>query len=238
MSNSIRFALTVLIALTLGRNAEAVTIYGPSGLILNPSAYVPPANAFGFGVTTFTTKKAGAEKTWISGAADLGLGGRAEIGATFLQRTNSKTDSGFGGFAKYQFLKETPGTPAVSAGVDLIGGDLKTQQAYVVATKGLTTPLKFPSAALTAGVIYSWDRDGKTRDDADTMAGLAFGITPSLNLIGEWRSKTKGNIHDSSGVAVMYGGRNYSIAVGALNNGASDDLRFFVGAGFNVSTVD
>ncbi|MCS6862986.1 MAG: hypothetical protein NZT92_22000 [Abditibacteriales bacterium] len=113
------------------RFATAATIYGASGLILTPSAYVPPDRAVGFGVSTFTAKPPTIKRRWLSSTVDFGVGGRSEWGLTYLRRTGGTTETGLGGFAKYQLQKETPNRPALSIGVDLIGGDVKTSRFYL-----------------------------------------------------------------------------------------------------------
>jgi hypothetical protein len=210
----------------------AATIYGPSGLILNPSANVPPPDTASIGITTFTIERPGIERRWVSSTADFGVGGRGEAGLTFLRRSGGEGDYGLGGFAKYQLLKENTNRPAVAVGIDLIGGELKTSQAYVVTTK------QFRPVALTLGAIYAHDRDGLRRNDADVLAGFDAKIAPRLNLVGEWRSRTEGNRTSSRGLMLAYGLKKYGIAVGFVNNGSSTRHRFFIGVGYNVSTVD
>lgn len=219
-------------------SATAATIYGASGLILTPSAYVPPDRAVGFGVSTFTVKPPTIERRWLSSTVDFGVGGRSELGLTYLRRTGGSTETGFGGFAKYQLQKETPDRPALSIGVDLIGGDVKTSQVYLVGTKRISPEQAKNPFTLTLGAIYAKDRDGIRRDDTDIFGGFDVKLSRHLSLITEFRSRTKGDAHNGSGVMVMYGAKRYGIGIGFVNNGRSDSHRFFIGAGYNVSTLD
>jgi len=90
---------------------------------------------------------------------------------------------------------------------------------------------------LTLGVLYARDRDGVRRNDADLFGGFDI-RAERLDLIAEWHSRTRGNRKDSSGAMLMYGTKSFGIVVGLVNNGGSDRHRFFIGAGYNVSTVD
>jgi hypothetical protein len=220
------------------RFATAATIYGASGLILTPSAYVPPDRAVGFGLSTFTVKPPTIERRWLSSTVDFGVGGRSELGLTYLRRTGGTTETGFGGFAKYQLQQETSDRPALSIGVDLIGGDVKTSQVYLVGTKRVSSADAKNPLTLTLGAVYAKDRDGIRRHDTDLFGGFDVKLAPHLNLIGEFRSRTKGDSHHGSGVMVMYGAKRYGIGIGFVNNGRSESHRFFIGVGYNVSTLD
>jgi hypothetical protein len=230
--------LWMVAGMTCCRFAAAGTIYGPSGLIFNPSAYVPSNKAVSLGTTTFTVTPPGAARRWLSSTLDAGVGGRGEVGLTYLHRSGGGLNSGFGGFAKYQLQKESVGKPAVAVGVDLIGGDLKTTQAYLVGSKRLTAEGNAHPFTLTLGVIGVRDRDGVRRDDADFFGGFDVRISQSLSLVTEWRSRTDGYRTHNSGVMLMYGSKKFGLAVGYVNNGSSTSHRFFIGAGYNVSTLD
>ncbi|MBI3920005.1 MAG: hypothetical protein HY318_01205 [Armatimonadetes bacterium] len=238
MKRLLHFAWLAFVAFIVCRTASAGTVYGPSGLILNPSAYVPDAGSASIGASTFTVDLPGADKRWMSSTIDFGVGGKAEAGLTYLRRSGGGSQSGFGGFGKYQFQHESASGPAIAVGIDFIGGSLKTTQGYLTATKRLSPADALNPFTLTAGVIHVQDRDGITRHDDDVFGGFNLGIAPRLNLVTEWRSRTAGNPKNGSGAMLMYGGGKYGLAVGFVNNGASQSHEFFIGAGFNVSTLD
>ncbi len=220
---------------------KAATIYGPSGLILNPSAHVPPEGAAGFGISTFTVENGGTpgdNSRWLSSTLDFGLGGKGEVGLTYLRVSDGSTRNGLGGFAKYQFLQESPKRPAVAVGLDLIRNDLTTTQYYVVATKRLSPPESHNPFTLTGGVMQVEDRDGRSVSDMDAFGGFDIRLAPHVGFVAEWRDRTEGNLKDSSGAMLTYAGKKYGIGAGLLNNGNSESHQFFIGVGFNVSTLD
>lgn len=231
------------IAWSCNHSATAGTVYGPSGLILNPSAYVPPDESFGLGVSTFKIGRGepgpgGGDPRWVSSTLDFGVGGKGEVGLTYLHASAGGSGDGIGGFAKYQFHQEDANTPAMAVGLDFIGGDLETRQAYVAASKRLSPPEAKNPFTLTAGVIRVDARDGIPTNDTDFFGGFDLKLTRRMGLVAEWRSRTEGHPKSGSGAMLTYAGQRYGIGVGAINNGLSDNHQFFIGVGFNVSTLD
>ena len=206
MKRRLDFVWLTVMASIVCRTASARTLYGPSGLIMNPSAYVPDAGSASIGASTFTVDLPGADKRWVSSTIDFGVGGKGEAGLTYLRRTGGGSQSGFGGFGKYQFQHESATSPAIAVGIDYIGGNLKTSQGYLTATKRLSPADALHPFTLTAGVIHVQDRDGIARNDNDVFGGFNLGIAPRLNLVTEWRSRTAGNPKNGSGANLLFGG--------------------------------
>lgn len=230
---------TLLFATCISSFASAATVYGPSGLILYPSAYVAPTKATGIGISTFAVKPAaGGTQQWMSTSGAVGLVGRAEVGVTYLRRSGGGTLNSFGGFGKYKLFGETVATPAVSIGADIIGGDLRTQQVYLVASKQVLPSATQHPLTLTAGGYFVDYRDGVKRSGQDIFGGAEFKLSKSLSLAGEWRSRTKFNLKDSSGAMLMWHAKRYGLGAGLVNNGNSRSHQFFIGAGFSVGSLD
>lgn len=223
----------------MGSVAPAQSLYGSTGLIFSPTADVTPNGSVQVGLSTFSIRRAGVTRDWISSGVGLGLADKLEVGGVFLHRSGAgSTRSGAGIFGKYQLVSETLTTPGVAVGADLIGGNTRTTQYYLAITKGFTEPASGRTLKLSGGVIAVVDRDGTQRDGGDMFVGASYTITDKLSAVAEWRSKTRKNPHDASGIVLMYGERNFQLAVGLVNNGSSDSHRFFIGAGFNLTTVD
>jgi hypothetical protein len=220
-------------------SASGQSLYGSTGLIFSPTADVAPSNSVQIGLSTFSIRRGGITRDWVSGGAGIGLMGKLEVGGVFLHRSGGgSTRTGGGVFGKYQLISETLVTPSVAVGVDLIGGDTRTTQYYLALTKSVTEPALGSTLKVSAGVIGVVDRDGTRRDGADLFAGASYAFTDRLSVVAEWRSKTRKNPHDASGIVLMYGAKNYKLAIGLVNNGSSDTHRFFIGAGYNITTVD
>lgn len=225
-----------------GAPAEA-TVYGAQGLMTVPSALVPRDGVVSVGATGFAAtnrRPSGAEThwTWFAATADVGVGGRGETGVTYLHRKGGKIRDGLGLFGKVEALTETERRPAVSIGADAIHGKLRTTQAYVVATKVFNPRRAAGSTTASLGGIYAWDRDGEKVDDADFYCGLSVGLSDRVSAVAEWRQRTAGFPKAGSGVMLQYGVARYAIGVGLLNSGNSDKHGFFIGAGFNIPTLD
>lgn len=232
------FACGLLLA-GLWQGASGQSLYGSTGLVFSPTADVTPYRSVQVGLSTFDIKRGNITRHWWSGGVAVGLAERLEVGGVFLHQTGTgRTRSSAGGFAKYQLQSETLMTPSLAVGADMIGGDIRTSQYYLVATKGIAEPVSGRAVKLTGGIMHVRDRDGTRRDSADAFAGLSYPISDQLTLVGEWRSKTKNNRRDSTGIVLMYGQANYKVAIGWVNSGTSDRHRLFIGAGFNLSSVD
>lgn len=219
--------------------ATGQSLYGSTGLIFSPTAEMTPNGSVQVGLSTFSIRRGGVTRDWISGGAGIGLANKLEVGGVFLHRSGGgSTRSGGGIFGKYQLVSETLITPGVAVGADLIGGDTRTTQYYLAITKGFTEPASGRTLKVSGGVIAVVDRDGTQRDGGDVFVGASYPMTGKLLAVAEWRSKTRKNPHHASGIVLMYGEKNYKLAVGLVNNGSSDRHRLFVGAGFNLTTVD
>lgn len=233
----------LVLAAALASPAGAA-VYGAQGLISVPSALVPPARTAGIGATTFDATKEDAtgrehDWQWTAASLDVGVAGRAELGAVYLRRSGwGKELDGVGGFGKAQLVTESARRPAISLGVDAISGDLETSQLYLVGTKRFLAERTTGSVTATLGGIYAWSRDGHDTDDGDVYCGLQLGLAPHLSVVGEWRERTRGFPEDGIGGMVMFGAARYAVGVGVLNTGNSSKPGFFIGAGFNVSTFD
>src|SRR5436853_7908228 len=110
--------------------ARGAGVYGPSGLFLHTTAYLPPRGGPTAGATVFTqarrTARGDRSVTWTPVFLDGRAGARGELGAVYLhQRFAGQTLTSYGGFGKYQLLGEAAGRPALALDFETISGDLR-----------------------------------------------------------------------------------------------------------------
>jgi hypothetical protein len=239
----------ILIALALAPGAGwCGGVYGPSGLFLHPTGYLPPDRHTTLGATYFTQRSetaAGKRTTeWVPVFADQRLSRRFEGGLVYLhQRAGSQDKTSYGGFAKYQLLAEEGGRPAVGLAVDYLSGDLRSASGYLVASKQFELGRHPLRAHLGYMVTRRSDLQGAAgrfheTDDAP-YAGLELFLTPKLRLVGEVEAKMKFYAQAPMSVGLMWNpSRNTGLGIGWLNTGRSTDSRFFVGVGYKIKSVD
>jgi hypothetical protein len=241
--------VAVVIGLMLAPGvAHSGGVYGPSGLFLHPTGYLPPDRRPTWGLTYFTqTRQTMAGKQtvdWVPVFVDQRLSDRFEGGLVFVYQNVASNDlESYGGFAKYQLSAERERRPALAVAVDYLSGDLRTASAYLVASKQLGTGERPIRAHLGYAVTRRSDRRGPTgrfdeTDDAP-YAGLEIFLTPRLRLVGEVEAKMEFYTRAPMSVGLMWSpSENVGLGVGWLNTGRSTDSRFFIGVGYKIKSVD
>jgi len=241
-------SLIGLLLLTTG-TARAAGVYGPSGLFLHTTAYLPPPGAPTVGATVFTQVRRTATGdhtiTWAPIFADGRIGHRAELGAVYLyQRFQGANLSSYGGFAKYQLFPERLKTPAVAMDAEIISGDLRQQALNLVASKDFTHCVN-----RTLRLHLGWtlhrrsDLEGPNGRFSETdnapFVGVEVGIAPRLRFIAEGEAKLKFYPAAATAFGLMWApSGKIGIAVGWVNTGRSQSLGPFFGVGYRVRTVD
>lgn len=237
-----------LAALTLGA-AQAAGVYGPSGLFLHTTAYLPAPGSPTVGATAFTqvrrTAAGDRSITWVPVFADARVGARAEVGAVYLyQRFEGKSFSSYGGFAKYQLVTERSRTPAVAADLEIISGELRQQALTLVASKEFSRHPERPLRLHAGWTLHRRsDLEGANGRFSETdnapFIGGEFGIAPHLRLIAEAEAKLRFYPAAATAVGVMWSPcSRFGLAIGWLNTGRSEQLRPFIGVGYRVRSVD
>jgi len=241
--------IVVVVALAMTpRVGNCGGVYGPSGLFLHPTAYLPPDRHTTFGATYFTQTRdvpRGDRSTeWVPIFADQRLSSRVEGGLIYLHhRVDSDDRTSYGGFAKYQLVEERPGRPALGLAADYLTGDLRTASGYLVASKQFDLGSHPIRAHLGYAVTRRSDLQGPSgrfheTDDAP-YAGLELFLTPKLRLVGEVEAKMKFYQEAPMSVGLMWSpSRNTGLGIGWLNTGRSTSSRFFIGVGYKIKSVD
>jgi hypothetical protein len=232
-----------------GGGVHAAGVYGPSGLFLHTTAYLPPKGAPTFGATYFTQVRrtpAGERTiTWVPVFVDARLGERVEAGAVYLhQRFQGESLSSYGGFAKYQLLPEDQRSPAVAVDGEIISGDLRQSALNLVASKELS---RRPDRPLRLHLGWTLHRRSDLQgpggrfsetDDAP-FAGVEVGVAKNLRFIAEAEAKLKFYPKPATAVGLMWApSPQVGLAVGWVNTGRSTESRFFIGVGYRVRSVD
>jgi hypothetical protein len=241
--------VAILAGLLLAPNAAYCGgVYGPSGLFLHPTGYLPPDRRPTWGVTYFTqTRETATGKLtidWVPVFVDQRLSDRFEGGLVFLhQRASSQSLESYGGFAKYQLASEEDRRPALAVAVDYLSGDLRTASAYVVASKQFGAGDRPIRTHVGYAVTRRSDLQGPTgrfheTDDAP-YAGLEIFLTPKLRLVGEIEAKMEFYTEAPMSIGLMWSpSRNVGLGIGWLNTGRSSESRFFIGVGYKIKSVD
>lgn len=241
--------VAVLVGLLLAPGvAYSGGVYGPSGLFLHPTGYLPPDRRPTWGLTYFTqTRETATGKRsidWAPVFVDQRLSDRFEGGLVFVyQHALSDDLQSYGGFAKYQLSAEQDRRPALAVAVDYLSGDLRTASAYLVASKQFGTGDHPIRAHLGYVVTRRSDLQGPggrfhETDDAP-YAGLEILLTPRLRLVGEVEAKMEFYTRTPMSVGLMWSpSENVGLGVGWLNTGRSSESRFFIGVGYKIKSVD
>jgi hypothetical protein len=241
-----RAALVVaLLSIGLAAPAGAQSLYGPGGLLLHPTANVPPKGQLTPAVLILPQDvpapfPAPGTHTWFSGSLDYGLSSDLEIGATVLGISDWPVPGpSSGGYAKYRFMREKGMLPAAAVGFTMTGfGGTNTRTAFLAVAKQLLGGKKAAgrSVVLHAGALFSRDREGIGRDnDLQPYAGLEIGLTPRLTLSAEGRPKGTGDLGQPVAVSLAYRyGHGGQLVATWANTGMSDGPRLGVGVGLGI----
>jgi hypothetical protein len=223
-------------------------VYGPSGLFLHPTGYLPPDRRPTWGATYFTQTRATptGETTvdWVPVFVDQRLGERVEGGLVYLhQRALSQSLESYGGFAKYQLSAEQPRRPALAVAVDYMSGDLRTASAYLVASKQFGTGERPIRAHVGYVVTRRSDLQGPAgrfhETDNAPFAGIELFLTPELRLVGEIEAKMEFYTEAPMSIGLMWSpSPNVGLGIGWLNTGRSTESRFFIGVGYKIKSLD
>jgi hypothetical protein len=228
---------------------QAAGVYGPSGLFLHTTAYLPPKGPPTVGATYFTQVRrtpAGERTiTWVPVFIDTRLGDRVEAGAVYLhQRFQGDTLSSYGGFAKYQILPERQRAPAVAVDAEIISGDLRQSAVNLVASQELSRREERPLRLHVGWTLHRRsDLQGPEGrfDETDNapFAGVEVGIAKNLRFVAEAEARLKFYPEAATAVGLMWTpSPQVGLAVGWVNTGRSTESRFFIGVGYRVRSVD
>ena len=230
-------AISLLCLFFLCGRLPAQTVYGPGGLFIHPTTFMPERGDIDLNVSYFTQQIPPLRETeWLPVSLTYGLAGRAELGALYVHRRAGarQGDSG-GAFAKYQILADSSHTPAFALAGSWISGDVKLASVSGVASH-LFRSRGQPVLTVHAGVQWARRADIVTpEEDTGVFAGLEAPFSRQLSLVGEIGTRFRFDHSQTSAIGCMWTpSRQVRIGVSYINVGRSSENRFMVGVGYRL----
>ncbi len=198
--------------------AKAVSLSGPTGVFLNPTAGVAKEGAPNVGVDYLRYSNDGVHLNRVGVAGAIGISDKAEISGAFHRYSGDARFNEWNVGAKYQVLNQKSGL-SVAVGADYQkqtnGGDHRTD-GYVVATKPFSTS---PDRAPVIGSLgLRYNSYGASNNQADVFASVMVPLTRSgeLHLCGELGSKRSDAGESEYALGLHYAptGSSYTVAAG------------------------
>ena len=230
----IRLSLCVLLVCFAHLTGRAQTVYGPGGLFIHPTAFLPEQRSPQINLSWFTQEANGVESRWVPASLTFFPNKRAQLGGLFVSRRLRGAERTSGGlFAKYQLQEGGVLTPTLAVSGSYLGGDV--QQSSLSAVGSWRIP---GLRGITGHSGYQWVRRADlpvSRDDLSSFLGVEVPIGPGFRLVGEMGSRMKFDRKAAAAVGVMWSGSRLSLGVGFVNTGRSDSLHPFIGAGYTTA---
>lgn len=247
--------LAPLCALVLALTAIAparADIYGPGGLLLNPTADMAPRGEISPSALAIPQEGPGVlggNRTLVSYGLNYGLSDNIEIGASQLRLNPSngpKDDPSYGATAKVRVLRgKTDGRPDIAIGGALLrGGDFNGEFGFV-ATRFSTKVDSVGSGAgddeahLHLGLLWAGDLYGVKRNEVVPYAGVDLPLASKLRAFAEIRSRMDGvpvaqrDVQAPSAAGIIWNPtRGIKIVAAFATNGQSRKLRPSIGVGY------
>jgi len=182
------------IALFLGLTGLASaepSLYGPSGLILNPTADIATPESAWIGVNNLSWDEEGLDSSIWTYTLTVGVSEEMELGAMGLYASDA--DDGFSLNAKYLLIVEDEEMPSIAAGFtysDITDGQISTF--YLVASKYFMADDIDINKAMSAhgGVCY---RTGDAiEEEWDFWGGVDFNLSEKIIGIVEYSDDEEG----------------------------------------------
>jgi hypothetical protein len=166
--------ISVLGLVLAGRASAAPSFFGPTGLLV-----IPTADAL---AQTGWNVHLHAIEDLTTYGANIGLGRGVELGVTGVDPEGGNTEAVFSG--KYQFLMETATAPAVAVGVFDIADELDADVGfYVVVSKSLNQLLGGAGQYRLRGHI---GYGANSIFDDGLFGGLDLQLTENIVAMAEW----------------------------------------------------
>lgn len=242
------------VALLIGMAPAQASIYGPGGLLLNPTAELPPQGELtpaALGIKQDGPGALGGRRTLASYGLTYGVSDNIELGVTHLRlnpTVGAKSDPSTGASLKLRLLRgKIDGRPDVVIGGNFLsGGDLDGQSGFLAARFSTALDEKNKKTAnLHLGLMYANELWGIKRRELMPYAGVDMELLKNLRAFAEVRGRM--------GVDGPVGGLNVpdvrapraiglvwqplgglKIFVGSANNGQSRSMSPSIGIGYTV----
>ena len=239
----------LLVALGGGASAHAQSIYGPGGLLLNPTADMPDKGQITPAILVIPQGREDGpgHLTWSSYSVDYGATKNLEVGGTYLKINpgGDRFQHGSAGlYAKYRLLSERPGRPiSIAIGATALGGGDANASTAFAAARWTAFRVKSRPVHIHAGAMYIRELDGVRHNKAVPYIGIDYALSRRLTLFAEQRAKMgSGSSEDlpgyylarSIGVAWQLHGRYKLVLAYARNGWEETPDHFSIGIGYSI----
>ncbi len=228
----------------LSTAGAAQTTYGPGGLFIHPTAYLPRKSAIGLNSSYFRQTEARTRHgEWFPQSLTYSVTDRLQVGGLYLHRSiDDQDEDGLGAFAKAQLLAEGPDRPAVALAGSYVGGDFRYSSVALVASRrfragGRDTFIGHVGAQYASRPRFDPSRppdfEGPELGDSGLFVGGELPLGRAISLVAEAGTRFKFETHAESAIGLMWTGPgSLRVGIGVVNVGPSRDHGFFIGAGY------
>ncbi len=232
MNCRLRLLLAIVALVCIGKSGQAQATYGPGGLFVHASAFMPRPRQLDLNVSYFTQRLApNPRSAFVPVSLTYGVSPQFEVGALYLNqpRGNPGGDSG-GAFLKYQLMPDTPRQPAFAIAGSLLGGSIRLFSLSAVFSHTFTRADR-PLFIGHLGVHYTRRTDLPHVDEhLDGYYGVEIPFSRTVSALVE--AHTTFDRRALSAVGLKWSlGRGVNLGIGYVNI-SSDDPEFFVGVGY------
>lgn len=186
-------AFAVFFILVVPAAAEP-TIFGPTGLIVNPTADITPLEHAWIALNFLDN---GDNSVWTLNVTGS-ISEQLEVGVGTVRP--DKGDSGYSFFGKWLFMPETETFPGAAGGVTV--SDVSSENStmwYIVASKFFELGQRATqNASLHGGISYA---TGSSNDDFEVFGGIDLEFSENMIAIAEF----------NSGGRTLFGGFTYGL---------------------------
>jgi len=221
--------LLLLFVGMLASAAHGQTLYGPGGLIINPTAYTDKKGVFQFNASIFNRQLANSTTSFYPVSATYALNDRFEFGALYVgEFTTPSHQDQAGVFLKEGIFTETSKRPAVAViGTSLMGGG-NWSTATLIASKELIRGFR-----LHAGIrgVTNTNESGL---DGNAILGTDFSIGGPFKVIAEGDSRLRQYPYGSQAFGIQYASPGFTTTAGLVAQ-ATRHFSFFFGIGYPVT---
>ncbi len=225
----LRRFLPVLLGL-LACVAHGQTLYGPGGLIINPTAYADPKGLFQLNASFFNRQLGSATTTsFYPVSATYAFTDQFELGGVYLGQFQDPEHQDRGGvFFKQGLRGESRSGPALAlVGASLSGGGNLTNLT-MIASKEVVRGVRLHAGF--RGVNNTVDN----RLDGNAILGTDFSVGGPFRVIAEGDTRLHFYPVGSMAYGLQYRSPGFTTTVGAVAQGTKR-FNFFVGIGFPIN---
>lgn len=221
------------VGLALGGN---ITVEGPSGMFLNPTADERPANTLLPQACWLHQDLGPGSFNGVLGMTSYTLPSRTEVGGLVFVADfpGGNSETAVGGFVRQILIHDNGRRPSVAVGGVLLQGDPLTRKSLFAALRKRVTPER-AAIPIYADVGAKWVF-AADNDDATVYGGVEVGLLDSLSLVGEVAHRTKFEVKTPYAAGIQYTwNERLGLSLAAVNPGNGGDTGLFFGIGYAYS---